>query len=274
MIEKVIYRNHLGETIRFGENGIYLNAGGLRDFSWTATKKNNRISAFDKGILQKALSVVIIAPNEADGIAARDRLFEVMEKDVLAMKAGCFEVGKYHLDCFVTASTKSEYLTSERYMLVKLTIQSDKPDWIKETAHSFFSEASTAEYEYLDYNVDYDIDYMSANNPRVLRNSGFTDTNFKLTIYGACENPVVYIGGHAYQVNCTVQRGEKIVVDSRQKTIVLLDSNRNETNIFNLRNRESYIFKKIPAGNIGMTFDGSFDFDVVLLEERSEPKWT
>lgn len=273
MIEKATYRNHLGEEIRFGENGIYLNAGSLRDYSWTPVKKNNRISAFDKDVVQKPLPVVIFAASEADGIAARNRLFEVVEKDVLAMKAGTLEVAGYRLECFVTGSAKSEYLLSQRYMMVNLTIQTDKPNWYKETTHSFFAETTAEDYEFLDYDFDYDIDYMSANNPRVLRNSNFTDTNFKLTIYGACDNPIVYIGGHAYQVNCSVQHGERIVIDSRQKTIVLIDKNRNETNIFNKRNRGSYIFKKIPAGNVSMTFDGSFDFDVILFEERSEPKW-
>lgn len=274
MIEKAIYRNHLGEEFRFGENGVYMNAGGLRDYTWKIEQKNNRISKFEKGIVSRPLNVVIMAHTEADGIAIRNRLFEIVEKDVLAMKAGHLIVGDHKLECFVTGSTKSKYLMTERYMLVKLTIQTDNPNWIMENSYSFYSDATTTGYEYLDYNFDFPIDYLSANNPRLLRNSGFTETNFKLIIYGYCENPSVTIGSHTYQVNCTVQDDEKLVIDSVKKTVVLIDRNRKETNVFNKRNRNSYIFKKIPAGEVGISFDGTFDFDVIIKEERSEPKWT
>lgn len=275
MIEKAIYRNHLGEEFLFDENGAFLNAGGLRDYSWTVSKKNNRISTLDNGVIQKKLTVMIIAPNEARGIEIRNQLFEIVEKDVLAMEKGRIIVGDYYLKCFVSASSKSEYLKSERCMRVNLTIQTDAPFWIKESQHSFYSKLTALDYEYLDYNFDYPIDYwISSRNPRVLRNSGFTDTNFKLVFYGECVNPKVIIGGHLYQVNITVDSGERVVVDSEEKTVVLIDRNRKETNIFNKRNRDSYIFKKIPAGLVAMSFDETFDFDIILKEERSEPKWT
>lgn len=273
MIEKATYINHLGEEFLFGEGGVYLNCGGLRDFTWTATKKNNRLVTFDKGVVQSKLAVVIIAETEAVGIATRNRLFEIAEKDVLAMQPGKFVIGEYHLDCYITASVKSKYLTSGRYMSLTLTLQTDQPNWIKETTYGFYSGLMKRDYEYLDYEFDYDIDYMS-DYPRFLRNTGFTDMDFRLVIYGACVNPAITIGEHLYQVNCAVQHGERLVIDSKKKTIVLIDSARNETNVFRLRNRNSYIFQKIPAGNAVVSYGGEFDFDVVLLEERSEPKWT
>lgn len=273
MIEKATYINHLGEEFRFGEGGVYLNCGGLRDFTWTATKKNNRLVTFDKGVVQSKLSVVIIAETEAQGIATRNRLFEIAEKDVLAMQAGKIVVGEYYLNCYITASVKSKYLTSGRYMSLTLTVQTDKPYWVKEATYSFYSGLAKPDYEYLDYEFDYDIDYLSTYS-RFLRNSGFTGMDFRLVIYGACVNPAITIGDHLYQVKCTVNHGEKLVIDSREKTITIIDSARNETNVFNLRNRDSYIFRKIPAGNVAVSYDGEFDFDVVLYEERSEPKWT
>jgi hypothetical protein len=45
-------------------------------------------------------------------------------------------------------------------------------------------------------------------------------------------------------------------------------------NHFNDRNKASYIFEKIPPGNNAITWPGGFGFDVILMEERSEPKWT
>ena len=133
MIEKVIYRNHLGEEFRFGENGAYLNAGGLRDFSWSVTKKNNRISAFERGVVQKKLPAVIIAPTEVSAAAIKNSLFEIAEKDVLAMRYGQLIVGDQYMECFITGSTKTKYLASERFMLAALTVQTDAPYWVNET---------------------------------------------------------------------------------------------------------------------------------------------
>jgi len=53
----------------------------------------------------------------------------------------------------------------------------------------------------------------------------------------------------------------------------LTHSDGSTENCFNLRNRDSYIFEKIPAGVLTIASSANFKFDVVLLEERSEPKW-
>ena len=84
----------------------------------------------------------------------------------------------------------------------------------------------------------------------------------------------VYIAGHAYTVNCDAETGEYITIDSVAKTITKTAKDGTITNIFNLRGRESYIFEKIPTGEISVSWDGDFDIDIILLEERSEPKWT
>ena len=102
----------------------------------------------------------------------------------------------------------------------------------------------------------------------------FADANFKLVIYGAVTNPAITIGGHVYQVNCTVAAGEYLTIDSLTKKIFLTGSGGAVTNKFNDRNRDSYIFEKIPAGANAVAWSGSFGFDVTIYEERSEPKWT
>ena len=275
MIEKVIYRNHLGEEFSFDENGAFLNAGGLRDYSWNISEKNNLISCINKNIALFDLPIFIVAPSEKQGIDLKNRLFEIVEKDVLVMKKGRFVVGDYYLECFVTGSSKSDYLKSKRCMKVTLKVQTDSPFWIKESQHSFYTKLTRLDYKFLDYNFDYPIDYwISSCNTRLLCNSGFTDSNFRLIFYGDCINPSVTIGGHLYQVHYSPANGERIVIDSEKKTVVLIDRYGKETNIFNRRNRNSYIFKKIPAGLVAIDFDETFDFDVIIKEERSEPKWT
>ena len=41
-----------------------------------------------------------------------------------------------------------------------------------------------------------------------------------------------------------------------------------------MRNKDSYIFEKIQPGTNYVIIDGDFGVDIILMEERSEPKWT
>ena len=45
-------------------------------------------------------------------------------------------------------------------------------------------------------------------------------------------------------------------------------------NWFDKRGRDNYIFEAIPTGINAVTWNGTFDFDLTIIEKRSEPKWT
>lgn len=278
MLEKVQYRNHLGEVITFGENGLFVNENDLRDFLWSYTSKNNRISAFSKGVVKKTLQVIIVCGSEEEGIAKRNALFETCEKDVLAKQHGRIIIGDYYMRCFVVGSTKTEYLQSKRYMKVKLSIVTEYPTWIREKLNPFRMSNSPlapgAEGQNLDYPFDYAFDYVSDIVSKAVHNEDFASSNFRMVIYGPCINPEIYIANHVYNVNTEVSANEYIVINSGEKTIELIRSNGEKVNCFNDRNRDSYVFEKIPSGANEVMWDGSFGFDVTLLEERSEPKWT
>ncbi len=272
MLEKLIYRNHLNEIVTFGSGGIFVNSNDLHDYAWNCTSKNDRISGFKIGIVKKSIPVVIQCDSEEEGIRIRNKLFECAEKDVLALEYGQIIIGEYHLKCYITGSKKSDYLISKKHMKTSLTITTDLPSWIKETTTTFGYEISS-EGSNLDFNNDFPYDYTSNLLGKSLNNTGFMPSEFILKIYGACENPEVVIAGHKYNVNVTLSENEYLTIDSIEKTIVLTHKDGTKQNCFNLRNRESYIFEKIPSGLNGVS-SGHFKFDVTLLEERSEPRWT
>ena len=99
------------------------------------------------------------------------------------------------------------------------------------------------------------------------------ESNFRIVIYGPVINPTIYIAGHEYTVNIEISENEHLTIDSIERTIVLTRYDGTLFNAFGDRNKASYIFQKIPKGNCVVAWDGSFGFDVVLCEERSEPKW-
>lgn len=274
MLEKLTYKNHLNEVFDFGKEGIFVNSNDLHNFAWNATTKNNRITLFRYGVATRKIPVVIICNSEEEGIAARNRLFEVTDKDVLALQHGRIIIGDYYFRCFVTKSEKANYLQSKRYMTVDLTLTSDFPYWVKETKFSFSNSGSGRSAEGLDFPKDYQYDFTNSIGSTSMNNSGFVDSNFRMVIYGACSNPTVYINDHAYTVNCTVEENEYLTIDSTAKTITLTSNDGTVTNKFRDRGRNTYIFQKIPAGSNTVSWEGNYGIDITLLEERSEPKWT
>ena len=272
MLERLQYKNHMGEVIDFGRSGIFVSGNELHNYNWTISQKNGKISSFKRDITKRSLPVVIFCPTVEEGNAARNRLMEVAEKDVLANKPGRIIIGDYYYQCYITESKKSKYLASRRKMDVKLTVMSDAPYWVREELHSF--RKNGANDVGLDYPHNYEFDFTSSYRNAILVNTGFTASNFRMIIYGPCTSPLVYVAGHAYVVNGEVEDGEYITVDSVAKTITKTAVDGTTTNVFNLRGRESYIFEKIKSGGSTVIWDGDFGVDIILLEERSEPKWT
>lgn len=279
MLEKIKYINHMMEEMAWGKSGIYVNYNDLRDFSWAYTSANNRISSFYKGIVKKTVPIVIICESEEEGYKKRNELFELCEKDVIAMQHGKIIIGDYYLKCYVTGSKKANYLSSKGYMETSLEVTTDFPSWVKETTTQFRSLAEDSGGgvvggKNFDFNFDFPFDYSNEFNDKRLKNGGFVGSAFKIIIYGSCSNPAISINDHAYQVNAELSDGEYLTIDSMTKTIVLTKYDGQKENYFHLRNRDSYIFESIPPGENVVTWNGAFGFDVILLEERSEPKWT
>ena len=280
MLEKIRFINHMNEELEWGANGVFVKYNDLHDYSWNTTTKNNKISSFSKGVVKKTIPLIIRCSSDSEGLAIKNKLMEIAEKDVLANKHGKIIIGDYYLKCFITGSKKKKYLYNKGYMEVSLTVTTDYPQWVKETTTSFRingdvisdTDATGAKKDF-DFNYDFPHDYTSGMKNKILSNSGFVGSNFKIIIYGKVVNPAIHIAGHTYEVECEIGANEYLTIDSLNKTIILTKSNGTTVNCFNLRNRESYIFETIPSGQNTVLWDNSFGFDVILFEERSEPKW-
>lgn len=268
MIEKIIYENHQKERIVFGEAGLFVNENALRDFTWNITSKNDRISSFSKKITKISLPVVIL-----DDVALANRIFEVMEKDVLAEQYGRFYIGDYYLQCYCTGSKKKDYLKKKGMLNLTLDFQTDKPMWFKETEF-VYPIVGTMDAGFLDYPHDYPYDFCAQVDTKEVNNSNFVASDFVMRIFGYVQNPTVYIAGHAYTVNVAVDTGEYLTIDSSNKTIVLTKQDGTKVNCFNARNKESYVFKKIDTGSSILTLSTPFLLSITLLAERGEPLWT
>ena len=264
MHEKLIYRNHLNEELAFGSSGLLAGKSGLHDYAWTAVQKNDRISGFKRGVSSFQLPVTALT------IERRNRLLEVTEKDVLANIPGRLYCGEYYLQCFVTAGKKDRYFR-RNCMEETLTVTTDKAYWVRETPLSF---RKTGKAGGLDWPTDFSFDFTPDTTKAGLFNPDFLASNFRLVLYGPCTSPSVSIGGHVYALQASAEAGEYITIDSIEKTITKVLASGDRENLFDARNRDSYIFQRIPSGRSSVAWSGDYGVDLILLEERSEPKWT
>lgn len=271
--ERFRYQNHLGEILDFGKNGLYVEENDLRNFAWEVLTSGNKITGFKRGFIQKPLPVSVAFRNPTYVRDLKNKLFEFCEKDVIAKKYGRIIIGNYYFQCYVTGSAKSAYIHDKDFTHFELTITTDLNYWTSERKKSF-SRGQAVEEENLDYPYDYPYDYFLRAGSNMLVNNFFADVDFRMVIYGAVVNPLIIIGGHRYSVNCSVQSGEYLTIDSEAKTIVLTKNNGEKVNQFDARDRTSYVFEPIPSGANGVIWNGNYGFDITLLEKRSEPKWT
>lgn len=276
MLDEFIYENHLGQRFYGKENGVFLNYSDMRDYKWDYDTINNRISRFYRSIKDRKLPLVVMCQYEVEAVRVKNLLCELAEIDIEAETPGKIFVGGYYTTGFITASTKSEYLINKRYCKIDLTLTSSDPAWYQEQTHVFTPGSSITAGVGVgtDYPYDYSYDYAPSANGGYIVCDSVKSNKFKLKIYGNATNPTVIIGGHAYSINGTIKKGETLLIDSVNKTITLTTATGVKVNWFDKRNRSSYIFEPIPAGQVSVLFNGTFAFDLTVVEERSEPKWT
>lgn len=276
MLENFVYENHLGRRFVGLDKGVYLNANELRDYSWNYDVINNRISRFYRGVTSRKLPLMICCSSKEEANQVRNELLELAEADIEAMSPGKIFTGEYYTTGYITASKKSDYRMTGRFCQIALTLTSANPAWSREKSHVFGgdSEAGGSSRSGFDFPFDYKYDYSVSTASRQINVDTVKSNNFKLRIYGDAINPAIMINGHSYKVNGTVKAGETLLIDSLAKTITLTTASGTKVNWFANRDRANYIFEPIPPGLSTVMYNGSFKFVLIIIEERSEPRWT
>ena len=275
---KIYYRNHVGQTVDLMEWPYRISGSDLFDYGWKYENRsslNPKITRFYHDIVEKSVEICISARNLTTYNQAMMNLLEVTEKDVLSLKPGRLYVDDTFLSCYFISSKKANWHPGVTFLTNGFTVVSESGKWIREVKTSYIAGGqSSSDDSYMDYAYDYAYDYSSSSGWAAFDNPGYAPADFEMTIHGPCENPEVLIAGHSYSVACELLAGEYLRIDSMNRKVYKVRVNGEQVNQFGMRNRESSVFEKIPVGNCGIAWDGSFSVDIVLYEERSEPRWT
>lgn len=282
---KFRYVNSRGEILDFSEFPYLFQSGDLVNYSWKYDTSNNRITNVRRESGERPFKVGLIpdwslpyTEKRAALKEAAEHLFNIIEYDVINNTEGRIvtDTGSY-FPCRILASDKTDWEKPTAYMFIDLTAVSGKNSWITEQNFSFYPSGTStenADSEFLDYNFDYDFDYTTQKSGISSINiSHIATSDFKLTIFGPCNNPRILIAGHPYEVFTSLSDGEYLIIDSINNTVIKYLTNGTQESVYDLRGKAKTVFEQIPPGYNTVSWDGSFGFDLTVYIERSEPLW-
>lgn len=269
-----------GEKIDFCRWPYMVTGGDLFSGEYDEIEENDHIQDFEKKITDYSLEVEINAIGEVNFRRAVDYLEEVTEKDIVNVTPGRLYVGNSYMKCWIVGTDKDRWVNDLCSISNELTIKSDYPYWITEEKFEFLkAEQSEVMSPWLEFPYDYPYEYGKVRTLQYIQNSNYTSSGFKMTIYGPCINPIIRIAGHVYELQTTLYAGEYAVIDSstrysKDRKIVKVKEDGTQEDIYNSRNKDSEVWRKIPPGRSIVSWNGSFGFDIILFNERGTPRWT
>lgn len=271
------YVNSEGAEVILNKEPYKVLVSDLTDYDNVEIESNGKIAGFVKEITERKLNIDIISSSKETTQELCNKLNEVFEKDIYNDVAGKIYINDYYMRCFIKSCKKSKrgngVIRSYEYTLI-----TDYPFWIKETTCQYLAEPPEAvKYTDLETGImfpEFPFDFAPVRGEKILENPSFTESNFIMTIYGFAESSQVSIAGHPYRVETTVYEGERLVIDSKKGTVKKIGRLGEVVDCYNARQKDYSVFKKIPAGLNVFQWSGGFGVDIVLFDERSEPKWS
>lgn len=285
LAKKIYYKNSAGRMIDLSAYPIRIRqkSSGFSTYEWevdeTELAMGSRVNGFSKRAYNAEM-VIDFSGSRSQRAEALQAFYEITEYDVRRKMDGADAIGRIYVDnqyieCYIITSEPQYYEDRFRTLGKKCSLYVPYPFWIEDVTTHFLPAESGDAYPYLDYTYDYNYDYSRRlSGTDVINNAHFVSSGFQIVIYGPCVDPYVTIGGITYKVNTTVLEGEHLTINSVDKTVQRTQVRGTVINEFNNREKDGVsIFTPIGPGRQSVVWPGTFGFDVILRQERSELKW-
>lgn len=275
---KIEYVNSSGASIVLNSGHYLVSGHDLRDFAWER-KVSNRPSgfggrvSFTRPVQEKKISIGIRGRELFAQNAAA--LMALTEPDILNNTPGRLYLGDQYLICYLAVESKVNRYAEKSFWVSKdLTVLVVEPFWRTEKTYHFLIGTVEDIENAKRYDLKYDYRYIASASSGSIINDHYAPSQMIITVYGAAENPSITVGGNIYSVQASVSATQRIVIDQLQRRIESVSAAGDKTNLFDYRDKENDIFIPVSSGVQTVIYDGTFDFDITLVQQRSEPKWT
>ena len=254
-------------------------SGSFHTYKWkqntTAKEIGDNVYGFSKDSITYSITLTVRG-KLAERHQILDELVNAFERDISNMTPGRIYFGTYYIECYIQKAENSVSSTWNNWSDCKADIYCPYPFWIQDITKSFYPDSAgkSEEYGFLGYPYGYDYDYSRpASGSQHWYIDHYKPSNYKMIIYGPCTNPRITINDHVYQVYETLSVTEYIEVDSLNNTVMKYLSNGTVQNIFYKKGNSDSIFTPIPQGDLLVSWNGEFGFDITVYKERSVPEY-
>lgn len=276
---EIYYLNAKGEKLNLVEWPYRIQTGDFlnykKSYSFLSSSYGGIIQGFNSDVSERNIVLTVSARTMDEYYSALNQFYDVVDSDVANLTPGRLYVNGQYIQCYIFGSEKTEWECGCNFLDNTISIVSGKPQWITESTKSFLPANKGTDYPYLDYPYDYDHDYSPDVMPvEYINLEHYASCDYLLKIYGPAIDPAVTIGGIVRQVYTTLEAGQSLLIDSRDKTVKRVFSDGAILNEFNNRRRGTRsIFEPIMPGLNEIIWNNAFGFDLTLFIARSEPAW-
>lgn len=231
-----------------------------------------KVKRFWKDTEEAKLKVMVLADDAEEFNSVMYQMHRAFDMDIRRMKPGKLWWNDFYKEVFAVTTENGSF--EELMESVERTISfiSVYPYWIKKSTFQYLPYNSVIGA--LDYPMDYGFDYDQSEIIETIRNDYIDAANFEIIFYGPCINPNITVGEHVYALYVALNQGEYAVINSKTKKITKYSITGEEENIFHLRDKENYIFEKIPAdSSITLMKSNDLGVNISIFDERGEPDW-
>lgn len=272
----VYYVNSKNQRVCFTQIPyVLLDGGSIFNYSLSYTtsgKEKPRIKNFSNRLKKGDMTIIVFGKTREEYCENINNLMDVIAYDVNHNASGKLYCGEQYCSGYFYENKHGTTYNNSRRAELKLNFIAENGKWTKETAYSFETKALSLS-NVKKYAYKYPYRYSIGAGENSIENNHYADCNFKLRIYGPCVNPHIIIGTHRYQVWTILTAGEWLEIDSIRNKVYKVMVNGTKVSLFNERDKLSSVFEKIPPGRQRVAAPGTFNFDLILYEERSEPEW-
>ena len=202
-----------------------------------------------------------------------EHLYSIFGYDADNDLYGKLYVNGTFLRCRLKKSKKTNW-KGYIYTVVEMTFSAPKMEWITEKYLQFFPQVAAQTNKGLNFPFNFPFNFaLSKRGYETVEIDNTSTNDFQLLVYGPCVNPRILINGYPYEVFCSLEQNEYMLIDSKLHTIIKRLSNGTTLNLYNERSLEYSVFEKIPSGVLTINWSGNFGFDLILFLKRREARW-